>query len=148
MTTRMLLSHNFNVDPNVVPALSREEFCAVFQQHLPESCTCRLLEHPHWIVEVLFASDSLTPAQVGEHCAQALRTQRQGAGVSGLPTVLALGGLKTTPATSASPDALQTGEWGVDVVETENSEMFLQGIGWAVISGQKPADQVFKAEIS
>lgn len=124
----MLLSHNFDVTPDVVPALSREEFAQVFQLGLSDrlSCQTRLIDHPHWIVEILFDLDKFTPEQIGEFCAQALEDQRinQGLEHSSIPEILVLGGLKTTPPTSTAPDALQTGEWGVDVVETSVGATF------------------------
>jgi hypothetical protein len=103
----MLLSHNFNISPAVVPALSRAEFTAVFSAGLGEQIHCRMLDNPHWIVEVLFPTDLFTPEQVGDRCAQALASKRQQP--AGQLEILILGGLKTTPPTSDSPDALQPG---------------------------------------
>jgi len=34
-------------------------------------------------------------------------------------------------------DALQTGEWGVDVVETQSAESFLMAMGWEEKTGGK-----------
>jgi hypothetical protein len=150
----MLLSHNFNVSSDRVPALSREAFTEVFQAGLSTHPTlkCRMVEHPHWTVEVLFPTAEFAPAQVGELCAEALAQQRRQQIVgqqvnSALPEILILGGIKTTPPTSDSPDALQPGDWGVDVVETESGEAFLQGINWDATVAQKPADMVFKVEL-
>lgn len=50
--------------------------------------------------------------------------------------------------TNPSPDALQTGEWGLDVVETASAAQFLQKIGWEAVIAEKPADTVFKVELS
>ena len=61
-----------------------------------------------------------------------------------IPTILVLGGIKTTPAASPSPDGLQPGNWGVDVVETLSGDTFLRSIGWDAAIAQKPADSVFK----
>jgi len=149
---RMLLSHNFNVSPDIVPPLSKEEFVEVFQLGLSAhpSCQCRLINHPHWIMEILFPTSELSPQQVGELCAQAIRYKRQTehSGEAALPHVLVLGGIKTTPATSNSPDALQPGNWGVDVVETPSSKAFLQAISWDTTIAQKPADSFFEIELS
>jgi hypothetical protein len=139
----MLLSHNFNISPEIVPALSREEFAKVFESGMSQT-TCRLINHPHWIVEILFAIAEFSPAEIGQLCATALATKRQQTGV--VPQILILGGLKTTPPTSDAPEALQTGEWGVDVVETESSATFLQGLNWDAAIAQKPADTIFKIE--
>jgi Protein of unknown function (DUF2656) len=149
----MLLSHNFDISPDVLPALSREEFAQVFQAGLSAqpNLHCRLINHPHWIVEILFAAPEFSAQQVGELCAQALAEVRT-LGAKRSPQIslganleiLILGGLKTTPPTSDSPDALQPGEWGVDVVETPSGDAFLQGIAWEATIAQKPPDSIFK----
>jgi Protein of unknown function (DUF2656) len=147
---RMLLSHNFDVSPDIVPALSREEFADVFRSGLQTQThlQCRLVNHPHWVVEILFTIAQFSPQQVGELCAQALATQRQmhKPSQAPMPEILVLGGIKTTPPTSNAPDALQTGDWGVDVVETLSSEAFLQSIAWDTTIAQKSADTIFKVE--
>jgi Protein of unknown function (DUF2656) len=149
----MLLSHNFDISPDVVPALSRAEFFEIFRAGLSTDVNlqCRLLDHPHWTVEILFATPDYSALQVGEHCAQALVDARTlGAKLSPQlisdlkPDILILGGLKTTPPTSDSPDALQPGEWGVDVVETQSSDDFLAGIAWDTSIAQRPAESIFK----
>ena len=147
---RMLLSHNFDVSPDLVPALSREEFASVFQVGLgeQEGLQCRLVDHPHWIVEIRFPVDGVTPSQVGECCAKALADQRRTQQISPtvFPKILILGGIKTTPPTSDSPDALQPGDWGVDVVETSSGAAFLQSIAWESTVAQRSPDSVFKVE--
>lgn len=143
----MLLSHNFDISPDILPALSREAFAQVFQSGLSAlpNLHCRLINHPHWTVEILFASPEFSAQQVGELCAQALAEQRSSYITSAAsPDILVLGGLKTTPPTSTSPDALQPGEWGVDVVETPSGDRFLQGIAWEATIAQKPPDSIFK----
>jgi hypothetical protein len=141
----MLLSHNFNISPDVVPALSRTEFTTIFAENLGDQIQCQLLDNPHWIVEVLFPIDLFSPQQVGELCAQALASQRQPAGNL---DILILGGLKTTPPTSDSPAALQPGNWGVDVVETSSSEEFLRSIDWDKMIADKPAENIFRVDRS
>ncbi len=148
---RMLLSHNFDINPDTVPALSREEFAELFKSSLSvyEQLQCRLVNHPHWTVEILFPKDEFSPQQVGELCAKALAEKRRSQQLSAetIPQILVLGGIKTTPPTSDSPDALQPGNWGVDVVETPSGEAFLQKIAWDTTIAEKPADSVFKVEI-
>lgn len=147
----MLLSHNFNVSGDIVPALSREEFTQVFQSGLSayQNLQCRLVNHPHWIVEILFPTPEFSPQQVGELCAQAIAQKRRSQQLSAdyFPEILVLGGIKTTPPTSDSPDALQPGNWGIDVVETSSGEAFLQAIAWDATIAQKPVDSVFKVEL-
>lgn len=141
----MLLSHNFNISSEIVPALSREEFTAVFSNGLGEKVQCRMLDNPHWIVEVLFPTDLFTAQQVGDHCAQALANKRQAP--AGQLEILVLGGLKSTPPTSDAPDALQPGQWGVDVVETISGQEFLQSINWNNMIATKPPTAVFCVQL-
>ena len=80
---------------------------------------------------------------------EALANKRisQGADPKSLPEILILGGIKTTPPTSDSPDALQIGDWGVDVVETLVGETFLKGIAWETTIASKSLDTIFKVEL-
>ena len=145
--TRMLLSHNFNLSIGVIPALSRAAFTQVFIDALSDCATCRIIDNPHWIVEVLFDPGTITPAQLGNRYTQALAQFRQSTLESTvqLPQYLALGGLKTTPALTASPDSLQPNEWGVDIVETEDADRFLEGLGWDSAIADRPVENIFKS---
>jgi Protein of unknown function (DUF2656) len=146
----MLLSHNFDVTPDILPPLSREEFSEVFRAGLMATrLQSRLLNHPHWVVEIVFPTAEFSPDQVGELCARSLSAARQSQRLNKAvtPEILVLGGLKTTPPTSDSPDALQPGEWGVDVVETLSRTAFLQSIAWDATIAQKPVDSIFKVEL-
>ncbi len=153
---RMLLSHNFDLKDSQTPALTREAFTQIFIDGFaptPE-VKCRQVDNPHWIVEIVCAAGFLTPQQVGEKCAQILsnsRKQSLDALAEPLPwsidfDILILGGIKTTPATSNSPDALQSDQWGVDVVETKSGEEFLRSISWDTTIAGKPVDSIFKVE--
>ncbi len=145
---RMLLSHNFDITDGRLPALSRTEFAAIFSTGFTSNAQihCRLLDHPHWIVEILFPSN-LTPAEVGAECAKILIQHRQQS-ASDRSDILILGGIKTTPPTSPDPDALQPNQWGVDVVETANGDQFLTSINWAETIAQKPDHSTFKVALS
>ncbi len=140
---RMLLSHNFDVSSDVVPALSRKAFSTIFQEGLSAPIQCRLVDNLHWVVEVLFPSNEFLPQMVGQLCAEALAAKRRDE-IQGTAEILVLGGIKTTPATSDSPDALQPGNWGVDVVETASAARFLEAIAWEATIAQKPAESIFK----
>ncbi len=148
---RMLLSHNFDISNEVVPELSREEFINTFIDGLKlyPDITCSGISNPHWMVEVLFDPNQRSPQEVGELCAEALGKKRQNQKntYSTSLSILALGGLKTTPPLGASPTSLQTGEWGVDVVETISAENFLQEIDWEVKTASKPPEKIFKVEL-
>ena len=146
---RMLLSHNFAVSTDIAPALSPEEFVDVFRSGLSvhDTIQCSAIAHPHWMVEVQFPKAQFSPAQVGELCAQALAAKRRSQQLAQpRPTILILGGLKTTPPTSDAPGTLQPGEWGVDVVETISGADFLQSINWDATIAQRPPESVFKVE--
>ncbi|MFK8186043.1 MAG: DUF2656 family protein [Phormidesmis sp.] len=145
---RMLLSHNFTLTQGDVHPLNREEFAAVFAQGLSahSGITAGLIDNPHWVVDVSYEAARYTPAQVGQMCAEILATYRKGHNSKGF-TVMALGGEKTTPPTGAPP-SLQTGEWGVDVVESANTEEFLEEINWDKLAGAKPPEQIFRIDVS
>jgi hypothetical protein len=144
----MLLSHNFDIADAKVPALSREALAQLFSDGFasqPE-VACRQVDNPHWVVEIICPTELLSPQQVGEHCARILAESRTVALGSIDFDILVLGGIKTTPATSSSPDALQPNQWGVDVVETRSSTQFLQSIGWESTIASKPPASIFKVE--
>jgi hypothetical protein len=146
----MLLSHNFDMPEGVFGPLSREDLTLVFAEGLSQypQIKCRQLNHAHWMVEVLFSTKDFAPPQVGEFCAQALvdRRMSQGKVDDSFPDVLILAGFKKTPPLSDDPEALQTGEWGVDVVETPSAESFLMAMGWEEKTSGKSIEDVFKVE--
>ncbi|MFM2304101.1 MAG: hypothetical protein RLZZ135_1511 [Cyanobacteriota bacterium] len=146
---RMLFSHNFDIADEKVPALSRSAFTQVFIEGFKSTpeIKCRQVDNPHWILEVVAPAQLLTPQQVGEKCAQILAASRRESIGSINFDFLILGGIKTTPATSDSPDALQLNQWGVDVVETRSGEQFLKSINWASTISAKPADSIFSVEL-
>ncbi|MCC3587404.1 DUF2656 domain-containing protein [Microcoleus sp. PH2017_30_WIL_O_A] len=149
-TGRMLLSHNFDMQEGIFPTLSREDLTLVFAEGLSQypGIKCRQLNHPHWMVEVLFSTNDFAPLQVGEFCAESLVNKRmsQGKVDDNFPDVLILAGLKKTPPLSSDVEALQTGEWGVDVVETASAESFLMAMGWEEKTSGKSIEDVFKVE--
>ncbi|MCC3431818.1 MAG: DUF2656 domain-containing protein [Microcoleus sp. PH2017_40_RAT_O_B] len=149
-TGRMLLSHNFDMQEGIFPTLSREDLTLVFAEGLSQypGIKCRQLNHAHWMVEVLFSTHDFAPPQVGELCAEALVDKRKSQGKvdDSFPDVLILAGLKKTPPLSSDVEALQTGEWGVDVVETASAESFLMAMGWEEKTSGKSIEDVFKVE--
>lgn len=147
-TIRMLLSHNCTLSDGTVANLSREDFANVFIEGLKShgDIQCQLIENPHWIVEILFDAQQKSPTDVAELCAQSLGSRRlaEPDKAIGRYTVMLLGGIKTTPAIGTSPTSLQTGEWGVDVVETLEPEQFLASLNWETVIASKPPEQIFK----
>jgi len=143
---RMLLSHNFTLPESEVHSLNRIEFGEVFTQGLSEAAglTCTAISHPHWVIEVSYDAKEYTPEDVGQQCANTLAAYRKAHTQKDF-TIMALGGIKDTPATSPYP-ALQTGEWGVDIVETSDPKEFLEEINWNKLAGAKPAEAIFKLD--
>ena len=148
MSGRMLLSHNYNLVDAFVPALSAAEFAQVFIDGFGDrpDITVAAFDHPHWRVEVTFEdgdNPSEAAAAVGRTCAEILMAARlpQTSTNSLDYDTLILGGQKLTPPTG--PTGLQTGEWGVDVVETPDADAFLASINWTAISSTKQPGQVF-----
>lgn len=147
---RMLLSHNFDLRNHELPALNREEFTQIFIDGLQgkENVNCSLIENPHWVVEILFPVDKFEPQEIGQMCGEILTNKRKSQQLDSKAAIdtLILGGRKTTPATNMSPNSLQIGEWGVDVVETIQAHVFLQEIAWEQMTDSKPSDSIFKIE--
>ncbi|MGL5796316.1 MAG: DUF2656 domain-containing protein, partial [Waterburya sp.] len=145
LTGRMLLSHNFHLNNNELPAFNREEFAQVFIDGLKEQSqiNCSLIENPHWVVEILFPTDKFTAQDIGQMCGEILINKRKGQKPDFKLTTdtLILGGKKTTPVTNTSPTSLQPGEWGVDVVEAEQADVFLTEINWEVLTASKGSDE-------
>ncbi len=145
--TRYLLSHNHDISDEVAPALSREVFVAMFQEAIASKSQyseiqVSRVEHPHWQCEL---KTTLPPEQMGTFLAEAVKTYRERTLENPLNyKVLILGGLKTTPATSASPAALQLNEWGVDIAETMDDEAFLSKINWAGLTGHRPTEEIIQ----
>ncbi len=145
--SRLLLSHNFTLIESEVHPLNREEFADVFIKGLSSksSVDCALIENPHWVVEVNYDTDEYSPTDVGQMCADALAAYRENSTDERSFTIMALGGVKDTPSTAPAP-SLQTGEWGVDVVETTEPDVFLEEINWDKLSSAKPAENVFRID--
>ena len=149
-TVRMLLSHNFSLYNNELPAFNREEFAEVFIEGLQEQkeIECSQIQNPHWIVEIIFPTEKFEPKEIGRICGDILIDKRKSQYLDKKASTdtLILGGKKSTPATTMSPTSLQFGEWGVDVVETLQASVFLRDIAWEKTIASKPSDDIFKIE--
>ncbi len=148
---RILLSHNFDLYNNELPKLNKEQFAQIFIEGLKEqkNIICTLIDNPHWIVEIIYPTEEISPQQIGEQCSQILLRSRQSQKpvTHTIPDILVLGGKKTTPAMGTSPTSLQPGEWGVDVVETADEQTFLESIKWEEMIAPKPPESIFKITI-
>ncbi len=146
----ILLSHNFDIISNILPKLERNEFNQIFIEGLKEQKNIHFqpLSHPHWMLRISFSVDEISSVQVGELCVEALIEKRkeQLSSDNSLPHILFLAGKKTTPPLSDNPEGLQTGQWGVDVVETSSAKDFLEQIGWEKVTASKNENEVFKIE--
>lgn len=149
-TGRMLLSHNFNLSNQELPSFHKAEFAQIFIDGLQgkENVNCSLIENPHWVVEILFPMNQFEPQEIGRMCGEILINKRKSQQPDSPVAIdtLILGGKKATPVTSPSPTSLQTGEWGVDVVETLEAEAFLAAINWHNLTAGKSNDRIFKIE--
>ena len=150
-TERMLLSHNFSLYNNELPAFNREEFARVFIEGLQEKeeIECGQIQNPHWIVEIIFPAE-LEAREIGRMCGEILIDKRKSQKADSKLTTdtLILGGKKSTPASNISPSStsLKFGEWGVDIVETIEASVFLRDLGWEKMVDSKPSDDIFKIE--
>lgn len=149
-TGRILLSHNFNLFNHELPAFSREEFAQVFIDGLKakDDLICSYIQNPHWIVEIIYPTEKFEPEEIGQMCCDILIEKRKSQTNSQLTTdTLILGGKKTTPVASISPTSLKPGEWGVDVVETAQGDVFLASINWEILTADKPSNSIFRIEV-
>lgn len=146
----MLLSHNFNLNNNELPAFNREQFAQAFIDGMKEreDISCNYIKNPHWVVEILFPMEKYAAKEIGQICGEILTSKRcsQLAKDKLATDTLILGGKKTTPAMTLSPTSLQIGEWGVDVVETIDADLFLDSINWDNLTADKPSDSIFRLD--
>ena len=70
------------------------------------------------------------------------QAMRQASNQGSSHVVMALGGRKDSVGSPGAP--LQQGDWGVDVVETSDADVFLKSIQWDALVSGRPADGIFK----
>ncbi|BAQ61080.1 hypothetical protein GM3708_1486 [Geminocystis sp. NIES-3708] len=142
MSHRFFLSHNYSISENIAPPLSSDTFCQVFHEYLPSPWQVIPLSHPHWRCQVITDAPVST---VADSFVKVLVDYRQNQLQKKLPyRILALGGVKNTPANSSDVNTLQQGDWGVDIVEVENAEKFLQSINWDNLIAGRLTEDIFK----
>jgi hypothetical protein len=138
--TTFLLSHNLQLASASVPPLTASELAEGLQRLCPGILRAEPLVHPHWLISLESSNDD--PQALGRELVAAWASLRSQAGEPVNHAILALGGRKDTPAASGSP--LDLGAWGVDVVETNDPDGFLQAIHWEGLKAGRPADGVFE----
>jgi hypothetical protein len=97
------------------------------------------LNHPHWMLKV---ESELDVNNMAEALLNTWRLVRLKLGHTFNHTAIALGGRKDDNANPSSP--LQIGSWGVDLVETIDSDAFLRSINWDALKSGRPVDAVFE----
>lgn len=142
MSHRFFLSHNYSISENIAPSIPDEKFWEVFNVKLVSDWEVIPLSHSHWRCLVITTAPVSTVAQ---SLVNALVDYRQNQLQKKLPyRVLALGGVKNTPANSPDVNSLQQGDWGVDIVEVEDAQSFLQSINWDNLVAGRLAEDIFQ----
>lgn len=135
--TSYVLSHNLQVQDSSVPALGFEELAIALKNEDASFTSVEALTHPHWKLKI---ESSLDPETFGKRLSSSWRAVRKSMGHGTNHAVMALGGRKDSPGNPGAP--LQEGGWGVDVVETNDSDAFLIAINWSGLISGRPADGV------
>lgn len=142
MSHRFFLSHNHSISENIAPSIPNDKFWEVFKVQSVSDWQIIPLSHPHWLCQIITTASVST---VAEFLVKALVDYRQNQLQKKLPYhVLALGGVKNTPANSPDANSLQQGDWGVDIVEVENVQLFLQSINWDNLVAGRLAEDIFQ----
>lgn len=134
-----VLSHNLQVQSDDVPPLTAAELSSGLMANSASFSSAEALNHPHWLIRL---ESNLDGSAMAEELLKAWKQYREKNGHAVAHTWLALGGRKDSEAMPGSP--LQKGCWGVDVVECENPDQFLQDINWNALKGGRAPDAVFE----
>lgn len=137
--TTFVLSHNLQVQSEIVPTFNLNALADGLKKHSQHINNVGVLQHPHWI---LLLEANCTPTEMAFDLIHAWKSLRSELGHDTSHVVLALGGRKDTAGLPGSP--LQEGYWGVDLVETPDSTEFLAAINWAELKKGRPVDGVFE----
>lgn len=143
MSHRFFLSHNYSISENIAPSIPDDKFWEIFKRKLASDWQVIPLSHPHWRCQIVTNSTSVST--VADSLVEALVDYRQNQLQKKLPyRVLALGGVKNTPANSPDANSLQQGDWGVDIVEVEDAQNFLQSINWDNLVAGRLTEDIFR----
>ena len=137
--TTFVLSHNLQVQSDLVPALNFDQLAQALKSLSKNISSTKVLEHPHWKLSI---STDLSPQDMAVDLVQTWLQYRGQLGHDMNHVVLALGGRKDSQASPGAP--LQEGYWGVDLVETPDKTMFLQAINWEALSAGRSEDAIFE----
>ena len=137
--TTFVLSHNLQVQSDLVPALNFELLAQELKSLSKNISSTEVLGHPHWKLSI--ASD-LSPQDMAVELVQTWSEYRRQLGHDMNHVVLALGGRKDSQASPGAP--LQEGYWGVDLVETPDKSAFLQAINWEALKAGRSEDAIFE----
>ena len=137
--TIFIVSHNLQINSEMIPALSGDDLASGLLTASEKFKSATALNHPHWLVQIESALDA---DEMAFELIKAWKTFRQKLGHSAKHKWIALGGRKDTQGSVGSP--LQLGFWGVDVVECEDPDLFLEGINWSALKMGRPDDGVFE----
>ncbi|MDC3056565.1 DUF2656 domain-containing protein [bacterium] len=137
--TTFVLSHNLQVQSDLVPALNFELLAQELKSLSKNISSTEVLGHPHWKLSI--ASD-LSPQDMAVDLVQTWSEYRRQLGHDMNHVVLALGGRKDSQASPGAP--LQKGYWGVDLVETPDESTFLHAINWEALKAGRSEDAIFE----
>ena len=137
--TTFVLSHNLQVQSDLVPALNFELLAQELKSLSKNISSTAVLNHPHWKLSI---SSDLSPQDMAVDLVQTWSEYRRQLGHDMNHFVLALGGRKDSQASPGAP--LQEGYWGVDLVETPDKTMFLQAINWEALKAGRSEDAIFE----
>ena len=137
--TTFVLSHNLQVQSDLVPALNSEQLAEALKSLSKYIKSTSVVDHPHWILSI---TSDLSPQGMAADLVQSWSQYRRQLRHEMNHVVLALGGRKDSQASPGAP--LQEGYWGVDLVETTDEVAFLQAINWDVLKSGRPEDSIFQ----
>ena len=137
--TTFVLSHNLQVQSDLVPALNFELLAQELKSLSKNISSTVVLNHPHWKLSI---SSDLSPQDMAVDLVQTWSEYRRQLGHDMNHVVLALGGRKDSQASPGAP--LQEGYWGVDLVETPDESTFLQAINWEALKSGRSEDAIFE----
>ncbi|MDC3011195.1 DUF2656 domain-containing protein [Synechococcus sp. AH-736-G21] len=137
--TTFVLSHNLQVQSDLVPALNFELLAQELKSLSKNVSSTVVLNHPHWKLSI---SSDLSPQDMAVDLVQTWSEYRRQLGHDMNHVVLALGGRKDSQASPGAP--LQEGYWGVDLVETPDENTFLKAINWEALKAGRSEDAIFE----